>query len=51
MESGTMHDKDTFRKGVEEFLERMSDVKAEKNDKKQSAKEKLEEAQAIGHVQ
>ena len=51
MESGTMHNKDTFWEGVEEFLERMSDVKAEKDDKKQSAKEKLEEAQAIGRVQ
>lgn len=51
MESGTTHDKDTFREDVEEFLERLSEVKAEKDDKKQSAKEKLEEAQAVGRVQ
>ena len=34
IESGTTHDKDKFREGIEEFLERMSDVKAEKDDKK-----------------
>ncbi|MCJ1343652.1 hypothetical protein MMC31_001848 [Peltigera leucophlebia] len=51
MESGTMHNKDRFCEGVEEFLEQMSDEKAEKNDKKQLAKEKLEKTQAVGRVQ
>ena len=51
MESGITYNKDTFWKGVEEFLEQISNVKAEKDDKKQSAKEKLEEAQAISRVQ
>lgn len=50
MESGTTNDKDTFWEGVEEFLERLSEVKAEKDDKKQVAKERLKEAQAVGRV-
>lgn len=32
-------------------MEQLSDVKAEKDNKKQLAKEKLEEAQAVGRVQ
>ena len=34
IESGTMYDKNTFWKGVEEFLEQLLNIKAEKDDKK-----------------
>lgn len=51
MESGTTHDKDDFRERVEEFLEHMSEIKSEREDKKKTMEEKVEEAETVARVQ
>ena len=51
MKFGITHNKNTFWETIEEFLEQLSNIKTEKDNKKQSAKEKLEEAQVIGRIQ
>ena len=51
MESGTTHDKDDFWERIEEFLEHVTEVKSERDDKKKSMKEKIEEAQSVASVQ